>query len=426
MVLKMRIRAEIFVGIVIFLLISGSFAFSLAAEEKSTCAESIRHDVEQEALADAMNAFNARDYKRAKIGFEILSESAQNPEIARQALFGLSSAKLVLANTSDEYEDAISSWEKWSAQVNSWQGCEDPRMITPFLLRLQASITGAAGSLAEGRRAAKEIDSRVVLQTKEKEMQSSSGPGWSCASVKSGGSATSLNLSRKYIANIRRRSRKPPSDLLYPEMKLSTKPIILVVDDDLNILAVLEARLSSIDYRVLTASGAEEALELLKDRPVDLMITDVKMPGMGGMDLFSAAHEIRPGLPVMFLTAYGTIPDAVKALKAGAIDYLTKPFNGRDLISKVQEVLKKSAPKSTLDTLPPLSESLWGGKSPAMRELYDLVDRIARSDVNVLILGESGVGKERVARLLHQRGPRREQPFHCCGLRLHSERIAGE
>ena len=192
---------------------------------------------------------------------------------------------------------------------------------------------------------------------------------------------------------------------------MSNKPIILVVDDDLNILAVLEARLSSIDYRVLTASGGEEALELLKNKPVDLMITDVKMPGMGGMDLFSAAQAIHPGLPVMFLTAYGTIPDAVKAMKAGAIDYLTKPFNGRDLITKVQEVLRKNAPKSLLETLPPLSESLWGGKSPAMRELYDLVDRVARSDVNVLILGESGVGKERVARLLHRRGPRREQPF---------------
>jgi DNA-binding NtrC family response regulator len=192
---------------------------------------------------------------------------------------------------------------------------------------------------------------------------------------------------------------------------LPGKPVILVVDDDLNILAVLEARLSSIDYQVLTASGGEEALEVMKAKQVDLMITDVKMPGMGGMDLFSAAQQVRPGLPVMFLTAYGTIPDAVKALKAGAVDYLTKPFNGRDLISKVQEVLKKSVPRQGLEALPPLSDSLWGGKSAAMRELYDLVDRIARSDVNVLILGESGVGKERVAKLLHQRGPRRDQPF---------------
>jgi hypothetical protein len=168
MVLKMRFQRR-FIGLVIFLLISGPFAFSLAAEEKSAGAESIRRDVEQEALRDAMNAFNARDYQRAKIGFEILSESTQNPEIARQALFGLSSVKLVLANTSDEYEDAISSWQKWSSQVNPLQGCEDPRMMTPFLLRLQTSIKGAAGR--EGRRAAKDVDSRVILQTKEKEMQ---------------------------------------------------------------------------------------------------------------------------------------------------------------------------------------------------------------------------------------------------------------
>jgi hypothetical protein len=173
MVLKIPIQRR-FIGLVIFILISGPFAFCLADEEKSAGAWSIRRDVEQEALADAVGAFNARDYKRAKIGFEILGEITQNPEIARQALFGLSSVKLVLANTSDEYVDAISSWEKWSSQVNSWQGCEDPRMITPFLLRLQTSIKGAAASPSEweGSRAAKDIDSRVILQAKEKEMQS--------------------------------------------------------------------------------------------------------------------------------------------------------------------------------------------------------------------------------------------------------------
>lgn len=192
---------------------------------------------------------------------------------------------------------------------------------------------------------------------------------------------------------------------------MAAKPTVLVVDDDQNILAVLEARLSSMDYQVLTALGGEGALDLLKSNPVDLMITDVKMPGMGGMDLFTASQSVRPGLPVIFLTAFGTIPDAVRAVKAGAADYLTKPFNGRDLIAKVQEVLKKTVSRPALDSLPPISESLWGGKSASMRELFDLIDRIARSDVNVLILGESGVGKERVAKLLHQRGPRREQPF---------------
>ena len=168
MVLKTRIQRR-FIGLVIFLLISGSFSFSLAAEEKSASAESIRRDVEQEALKDAVNAFNARDYERAKIGFEIISESTQDPELSRQALFGLSSVKLVLADTSDEYADAISSWKKWSSQVKSLRGCEDPRMMTPFLLRLQTSV----GSLTErkGRRAAREVDSRLILQTKEKEMQ---------------------------------------------------------------------------------------------------------------------------------------------------------------------------------------------------------------------------------------------------------------
>jgi hypothetical protein len=175
MVLKMRIQCRLFVfRLVIFLLIPVPFAFSLAAEENSAgSAESIRRDVEQEALEDAMGAFNAGNYKKAKIGFEILSESALSPEIGRQALFGLASVKLVLANTSDEYEDAISSWKKWSGQDNSWKGCEDPRMMTPFLLRLQPAIKGAAASPShtKGRRAAKDVDPKGILLTKEKEMQ---------------------------------------------------------------------------------------------------------------------------------------------------------------------------------------------------------------------------------------------------------------
>jgi len=173
MVLNMRIHYKFFVlWLVVFLLISWPCVSAPASGNKSVNAESIRRDVEQEALEDAMNAFKASDYQRAKIGFEILSESAQTPEIARQALFGLASAKLALANTSAEYEDAISIWKKWSEQVSSSKGGEDPRMITPFLLRLQPSISGAAGSLSgKGRRSARDVDSKVVLQTKEKEMQ---------------------------------------------------------------------------------------------------------------------------------------------------------------------------------------------------------------------------------------------------------------
>jgi DNA-binding NtrC family response regulator len=163
---------------------------------------------------------------------------------------------------------------------------------------------------------------------------------------------------------------------------------------------------------VITATRAEDALEVIKKASqVDLLISDVKMQGMGGMELFKEVHALRPKLPVFFLTAYGTIPDAVNAVKAGAVDYLTKPFDGRELLFKVNEVLKKRTPRPAKETLPPINHELWGGKSAAMRELYDLIERIAPSDVNVLILGESGVGKERVAHLLHQRGPRRDQPF---------------
>jgi DNA-binding NtrC family response regulator len=193
---------------------------------------------------------------------------------------------------------------------------------------------------------------------------------------------------------------------------LGSKQTILIVDDDRHILEVLEARLSSAGFHAITAPGAAEALAVVKSKPIDLLITDVKMPGMGGMELFKEVHALYPDLPVIFLTAYGTIPDAVHAVKAGAVDYLTKPFDGRDLLSKAQEILKRQSARSAKDTPPPpINKELWGGKSEAMNELYDLVERIAPSDVNVLILGESGVGKERVARLMHQRGPRRENPF---------------
>lgn len=191
----------------------------------------------------------------------------------------------------------------------------------------------------------------------------------------------------------------------------TTKQTILIVDDDSHILAVLEARLASAGFRVHTAISAQEALDILKTHPLDLIISDVRMPGMGGMDLFSQVHALQPELPVIFLTAYGTIPDAVRALKAGVVDYLTKPFDGRDLVVKVQDLLRMRTPRQAQEGLPPLNKVLTGGKSPAMKELYELIERIAPSDINVLILGESGVGKERVARLIHTRGPRRHHPF---------------
>ncbi len=190
---------------------------------------------------------------------------------------------------------------------------------------------------------------------------------------------------------------------------------ILVVDDDKNILQVLEARLSFAHYKTLSARSAEEAVELLAQHPVDLVVSDVKMPGMGGVGLL---HEILvqwPHIPVILLTAYGSIPDAVSTIRSGAADYLTKPFDGHQLLQKIAALLgrvteePKRAPAAKGGKS--VSDVIWGGKSPVMRDFYALLERVAPTDVAVLILGESGTGKEMVARMLHDLSPRAKGPF---------------
>ncbi|MBC2696142.1 MAG: sigma-54-dependent Fis family transcriptional regulator [Desulfobacteraceae bacterium] len=192
---------------------------------------------------------------------------------------------------------------------------------------------------------------------------------------------------------------------------MNSQQSILVVDDDLHVLEVIEARLSSSGFQVCKASGAQEALGILKDKKVDLIISDIKMPGMGGMDLLKNVRSLMPGLPLIFLTAYGTIPDAVRAVKAGAVDYLAKPFDGRDLIIKIRKILKNSYKSLASGKISYESKQCYFGESSVMQEMYALVERIAASNVNVLILGESGSGKEHIARIIYQQGIRKEYPF---------------
>ncbi len=185
---------------------------------------------------------------------------------------------------------------------------------------------------------------------------------------------------------------------------------ILVVDDDRNVLEVIEARLSSAGFKVYRAEGGPEALEILATRQVDVMVSDVKMPEMGGMQLLTEARRMHDELPVILLTAYGTIPDAVQAVKSGAVDYLTKPFDGQELIRKLKRIrISAAAAENQVPTA--AAAELEKVESPAMQQLYDLVGRVAASDVNVLVLGESGVGKERIARLIHQMSRRSAEPF---------------
>ena len=188
---------------------------------------------------------------------------------------------------------------------------------------------------------------------------------------------------------------------------------VLVVDDDHNVLEVLDARLSSCGLTVYKADGGRTALQILKTRRIDLVVSDVKMPEMDGMELLSEIIQTQPGLPVIFLTAYANVPDAVKAVRSGAVDYVEKPFDGKALTEKIRQMLQEF--QGTTASGP--AEAAPEGKiedefkSPAMKNLQGLVRKVARSSVNVLILGESGVGKERIAKQIHQLGPRREKPF---------------
>ncbi len=195
------------------------------------------------------------------------------------------------------------------------------------------------------------------------------------------------------------------------EKKTPMQRTILVVDDDLNVLEVIKARLTFAGYNTITAASGQDALDRVKETVVDLIVSDIKMPGMSGLELFEKVHAIHPALPVIFLTAHGTIPDAIKAVKAGAYDYLTKPFDGHELLDKINEVIHRKPPalSTTSPPLPP--QSLYTGKSPVMAKLYSIIARVAQSHVNILLLGESGVGKEHVAKLVHSHSPRRNGPF---------------
>jgi DNA-binding NtrC family response regulator len=188
---------------------------------------------------------------------------------------------------------------------------------------------------------------------------------------------------------------------------------VLVVDDDRNVLEVLDARLSSCGLKVFKAEGGRKALQILNTRRVDLVVSDVKMPEMDGMALLDEIVRTQPGLPVILLTAYANIPDAVNVVKSGAVDYVEKPFDGKALAEKIQLLLKEFGAEAAAgdEALPPNHTAPEKVNSSAMQNLQGLVEKIAQSSVNVLILGESGVGKERIANQIHHLGPRRENPF---------------
>jgi two-component system, NtrC family, response regulator AtoC len=192
---------------------------------------------------------------------------------------------------------------------------------------------------------------------------------------------------------------------------------LLVVDDEPNLRKVLSAQLERDGYDVHTAEDGEQALDVLREHHIDLVITDLKMPKLDGMELLRRVVSMDEELPVVMITAHGTVDNAVEALKTGAFDYITKPFDQAEVRTIVAKALRTRDLSATEATRAPEAVAKEGarygiiGQSPGILDVYAVLDRVADTPTTVLITGESGTGKELVARALHENSSRRDKPF---------------
>ena len=187
---------------------------------------------------------------------------------------------------------------------------------------------------------------------------------------------------------------------------------LLVVDDDPDMLRLLSMRLSSVGYQVTAVTSAETALTQLEIEHPQLVLSDVRLPGRDGLQLFDEIRKRHPSLPVILLTAHGTIPDAVEATARGVFTYLTKPYDGRELLDKIAQALALGAPASTPAKA---GDESWRSdivsRSNRMSELLAEARMVAKSDASVLLRGDSGAGKEMLARAIHKASSRADKPF---------------
>ncbi|MFH0920352.1 MAG: response regulator, partial [Fibrobacterota bacterium] len=186
---------------------------------------------------------------------------------------------------------------------------------------------------------------------------------------------------------------------------------LLIVDDNASLRCVLRAQLEKLGHTVREAGNGVEALTLLTREPADAVISDLKMPEMDGMELLQRVQKAHPGLLFIMISAHGTIQDAVEAMKNGAADYITKPFEADEIV----RILEKTERVLDAQDEPRMIETPDGrpmvGQSRLMEELRALINRVGPSDASVLIQGESGTGKELVARAIHARSTRNGQSF---------------
>ncbi len=196
----------------------------------------------------------------------------------------------------------------------------------------------------------------------------------------------------------------------------STSATVLIVDDEGTTRDLCRDIVAETGLRTLTASTTEQALEALDQLSIDIVITDLRVPEIGGLELLKLIRQRYPDTPVMVLTQYGTIESAVEATRIGAADYVTKPFHIPELRSKLERVVRmldvaqeNRVLREQLQTRPGFAGLI--GLSAKMQRVYRLVEKVSQHTYPVLVLGESGTGKELVARSIHFSGPRRTRPF---------------
>ncbi|QRM90566.1 response regulator [Lacinutrix sp. WUR7] len=189
---------------------------------------------------------------------------------------------------------------------------------------------------------------------------------------------------------------------------------ILIVDDDVHILELIQRHLQALNYHTYKAVSVKEAIAILQDKSIDLLITDLKMPGVDGLELVKYVSEHFPNIPKLVVTGFPSIEGALDAFKSGAMEYLTKPFTKEELKTAVAKALKEQPKKVLVTSNKTEDKKAYGeliGQSPAIKKVTDVIDRVKNNKATVFITGESGTGKELVARSIHYMGKYATAPF---------------